>query len=906
MEPEKKVDFEKIERKWQSQWEKEKAFEPKIDKKKKKLFYTTPYPYISGSLHIGHGRSVTESDIYCRYKRMEGFNVLFPMAFHITGTPVLGISAAIKNKDKEKIKLYEGYVSAYENDKEKIKKIVKSFEEPQSIVDFFIPKMIEEYKQIGLSIDWTRKFTSGDIEHQSLVDWQFNKYKEKNYLIKSKYPVLYSPMDQSAMGEDDIVDADSNPVEKQDFIWIKFKMKNSDLILMAGTTRPDALYGQTNLWIDPMGKYVIVKVKNEKWVVGREAVEKIKYQYIQPEIIKEISPKELIGKWVRGPLMDKDIHVLPAEFIKSGIGSGIVYSALEDPVDLFELKKIQSNDKFIKTYSLDKEEVKRLKPIDIIKVDGLGNNLGESIGKQFGVKSSEDKELLEKAKNELNKIVFRKGIMRENCGSCAGMNVPQAQRFLKEKLTNDGEAVMFYEVSREAFSRSGGKIIVAVLDNQWFLDFNAPGWKEKAFDCLSKMEIVPEKMRKQFEDTFNWLDKRPCARKRGLGTKLPFDKEWIIESLSDSTIYMTLYSINNIIRENKLTVDNLTYELFEYLFLNKGELKEVCKKTKIKESIIKEMKESYEYWMPVDHRHTFPLHLSNHLSFMIFAYASIFPEKYWPKKISFHGLVVSNGQKMSKSKGNLITLLKVKKEYGADVFRFYMTSSSNLEGSFDWKEQEAKNAKRTIQKLYFQILECINERNKGKVKPILESKFNRLIKEASNRISGMQLREYDSLVVYDMLNIVKDARLQLDKKDLGAFYNLILENWIKLISPVVPHIAEELWSKLGKKSLVSLEEWPEADESKISENLEIEEKMQEQIIEDIKNILNIIRERENKEGEKIYLYAIPKDVGVYNIPYLEKKLNKEVKIFAVNDAKRYDPENKSSKAKLGKPAIYIE
>jgi leucyl-tRNA synthetase len=147
---------------------------------------------------------------------MSGHNVLYPMAFHITGTPVLGISAAIKNKDKKKIKLYEDYVSAYEKDKKKIKKTVESFEDPQKLVDFFIPKMINEYGQLGTSVDWRRSFTSGDVEHQKMVSWQFEKYNELGYLTKGKYPVLYSPQDESAMGEDDIQDADVDSVEKQE------------------------------------------------------------------------------------------------------------------------------------------------------------------------------------------------------------------------------------------------------------------------------------------------------------------------------------------------------------------------------------------------------------------------------------------------------------------------------------------------------------------------------------------------------------------------------------------------------------------------------------------------------------------------------------------------------------------
>src|SRR3989338_6950803 len=120
------LNFAAIEKKWQAAWEKAKVFEAKPDQRKK-LFFTTPYPYISGSLHLGHGRAGIESDMYCRYMRMDGYNVLYPLAFHITGTPVLGISAAIKNGDKHVIAVYESYVAAYEKNSKKVKSIVQSF-----------------------------------------------------------------------------------------------------------------------------------------------------------------------------------------------------------------------------------------------------------------------------------------------------------------------------------------------------------------------------------------------------------------------------------------------------------------------------------------------------------------------------------------------------------------------------------------------------------------------------------------------------------------------------------------------------------------------------------------------------------------------------------------------------------
>jgi leucyl-tRNA synthetase len=905
MEEKKEINFAEIEKKWQKEWEKAKIFEVNPDAKKEKFFFTTPYPYISGSLHLGHGRAVTESDIYCRYKRMAGFNVLFPMAFHVTGTPVLGISAAIKNGDKDKIKLYEGYVAAYEKDSKKIKTIVKSFEEPQKIVDFFIPKMIEEYKQLGLGVDWRRAFTSGDMEHQQMVTWQFINYKNLNYLIRGKYPVLYSPSDESAMGEDDIQDADSNPVEKQEFTLIKFKFKNK--FLVAATLRPETVFGQTNLWINPQIEYYEAKVGNEIWILSKEAIEKLGYQR---KDIKEVgkSKEKLLGEYATAPAIKKEIIILPSRFVDADMGSGIVTSVPSDaPYDYIALKELQNHDSEIKKYNLDPKIVRAIKVIPIIRTQKYGDEAGVKTVEDNQI-SKQDDPRLDFLTQEVYKEGFHNGVLLNNCGKYSGMKIIEAKEAMKREMIANREADIMYEPSRKAFSRSGGKIIVAVLDNQWFLDFNAKDWKEKANQCLSKIILIPETNRKLFEDVFAWLDKRPCARKRGLGTQLPFDKEWMIESLSDSTIYMTLYAINHIIRKNKLSRENLNQDFFDFVYLGKGKVEEVSRNINVKKEILKELRDSFEYWMPNDQRHTFILHLSNHLSFMIFAFAGIFPEKYWPKKISFHGLVVSEGQKMSKSKGNVVTLLHVKQNYGADVFRFYLTQSTNIQGTFDWRESEAQNAKKAVERLYAEISEAIEKRKKGDINPLFVHRFNKIVKEATEKIGDMKLREYNNLVVYDALNLIRDAKNSLNEKELYAFYNLIAEDWIKLLSPVCPHISEELWFKLGNKNFVSLEPWPKADLSKINPELEKNEAKLEKIIGDIRNIVKLLKEREKKDATRVYLYVLPQEKKYYLElkEAMSRKLGMSVEVFAVNDKEKYDPSSKASKAKPERPSIYLE
>ena len=178
--------------------------------------------------------------------------------------------------------------------------------------------------------------------------------------------------------------------------------------------------------------------------------------------------------------------------------------------------------------------------------------------------------------------------------------------------------------------------------------------------------------------------------------------------------------------------------------------------------------------------------------------------------------------------------------------------------------------------------------------PRHESKINLIIKRVTESIENF---EYPKAIVslIQAIDYFSDGMTKENYKSL-----------LKLISPFAPHISEEMWEKVGGKGFISLASWPEIDEKKIDMNLEKIEENFEKTISDITNILKILKDKENKEAEKIYLYATPNEINNYSAEDLKKRLNKQVFVFAVNDKKKYDPEGKSSKAKPGKPGIYIE
>ncbi|MBI2142598.1 class I tRNA ligase family protein [Candidatus Woesearchaeota archaeon] len=260
------MDFNKIAAKWQKKWEQEKVFHAEADSRKK-YYVAIVYPYMSGLLHLGHLFTYTFSEITMRYKRMQGFNVLAKYGYHCTGTPIIAAAQRVKENEKSQIEtLKKMGISGKE---------IPKFANPEYWCEYFPKETLKDSKAMGFAIDERYAFRTTHLNppYDRFVTWQFNKLKEKDYVKKGRHPVVWCEKDNVPVGDHDRAEGEGET--PKDFIWVKFRLKDSDLILIAGTTRPDALFGQTHLWLDPNATYSIVKVNGEKWVVGREAVKKI-------------------------------------------------------------------------------------------------------------------------------------------------------------------------------------------------------------------------------------------------------------------------------------------------------------------------------------------------------------------------------------------------------------------------------------------------------------------------------------------------------------------------------------------------------------------------------------------------------------------------------------------------------
>ncbi len=876
------MDLKEIEKKWQKAWKENHVFEPEVDESKPKFFFTIPYPYTSGALHIGHGRTYVVGDSIVRYKKLSGYNVLWPMAFHVTGTPILAISDSIRRGDEKVIKLYKEYIKIYEFDENKVNEILESFKDPKNVAEFFASKISADFDRIGLSIDWRRKFNTITPQYSKFVEWQYHKLKEKGLITQGKHPVLYSPADESAVGEDDIKDGDTDKVEIEEFTGIKFKFEDGYII--ASTLRPETIFGVTNLWVNPSGHYVKVKVDDEYWYLSKESFEKLKYQLESIELIEEFPGEYFVGK--EAEILDREIPILSAKFVDTDHATGFVYSVpAHAPYDYVALIESGAD----------------IKPIKIIDIEGYSDFPAKEVVEELGIKSQDDPNL-ELATKRVYKDEFYKGVLNSKCGKFAGIKIRDIKDRVREWLIEKGMATIIYETSRKAITRAGNKVIVAVLNNQWFIDYSQEWWKKISKDWTNKMLFYPDKYRQIVLDTIDWLHERPCARKRGLGTRFPFDKDWIIESLSDSTIYMAFYTIAHKVRD--IDQEKLKPEFFDYVFLGKGNPTDIEKITGIPASEIESMRNEFRYWYPNDLRHTAPMHLSNHLTFFIMHHTAIFPEDCWPLGISLNEVVIREGAKMSKSKGNVIPLAHVSELYGADLYRLYVLSAANLDSTLDWKDKEVEVVKRKLNKFVSIVEEALNSEDTelDEFDQWLIDSFYHTAHEVRALFNSFKLKDVVIKLFFEMLNKIRLHERIAGKNKNRAVVKKFLFDWAITLSPIMPHIAEEIWHH-KENTFVCNQVWPDSD---IKPNRKIELLIEEvqKVFEDIRNIIRII----NKQPNEIILIISSK--GDYESEYnilsrvvdeLKSEFKSEVKIELQSKSK----EEKANKAKPFKPAIVI-
>jgi len=828
--------YKDYEKKWQDAWDKSRVAYPDLDNNKPKYFIIWAYLTVSGFQHVGHMRGYSYADAISRYKRLKGYNVLMPAGGHASGNGAVAKAQKVKEGDKDTINYYKER-GLSESD-------LKQISTPNGFVSYFSAKYMEDYKDYGFIVDSRRFTVTTNQDYNKFIEWQFKKLNQRNLLIQKPYfatacvvhgPVAVDPseMDLSKGGN----------AEKNEYTILKLKFEKENQYIVVATLRPETVYGQTNIWIDYDIDYVKIKVGNEIWIGSIEFAEKLKYQLENTEILEKIKGKDLVGKFVEPPFINKKI-ILPSKFCNPKIGTGIVTSVPSDaPADWMGLHDLQVSEELCKKYNLDYQAIKKIELISIIKSKGYGKFPAIEICEKLNIKSQDDIEKLEEAKKEIYKVGYHTGVMLENCGSYAGLKVEVAKDKIKEDLISENKAGIFYDLSEEVLCRCGQPVIIKKVNDQWFIKYSDQDLTKKTIDYVKEMNILPDQFKNNLPNILNWFDDRACARQgTWLGTKLPFDESYTIEPISDSTLYPIYYLVSLYVNSGELKTEQLTEEFFDFVYLEKGNPVEISKKTGIKQELLKKIREDVEYWYPLDINLGGQEHQTVHFPTFLMNHVAILPEKYYPQGIFVNWWVVSKSGKISKSKGGVGSIGTEAEKYSVDAIRLFYANVASPFSNISFEESDLFIYKTRLEKIFGFIENIIADKSlvdkrEDKLDLWLESTFNIRLNTIIQAMEKIEFKVASDEIYFNFYNdlVWYQRRGGTNKKTIKQ----ILHKWIKLFGMFTPHMSEELNNLLGYDDLIITSSFPEVDETKIDFNLIQSEKKIDDIALEIRNVLKM-------------------------------------------------------------------
>ena len=733
-----KHNYKDIEEKWQNRWEEAKIFEAKDGSDKPKFYGLVEFPYPSGAgMHVGHIKAYSSMEVISRKRRMEGYNVLFPIGYDAFGLPT------------------ENYA-------------IKTSTHPRIITDNNIAKFSNQLKKVGFSFDWSRTVDTTEEGFYKWTQWIFLKMYEKGLVYRDKAWVNYCPSckvvlsnEDSQGGKCDICHSDV--VQKSKVVWylriteyadkllkglddvtypenikqqqvnwigkstgafVDFAVEGIEDKLRIYTTRPDTLFGVTFMVIAPehplIDKYAD-RLSNMDAIEAYRMECNKKTEFERTQLVKDKTGVKLEGLEAINPINGKKIPIFIADYVMMGYGTGAIMAVPAHD---------QRDYDFAKAFGVDIIEV--IKGGDISEQAYTGD--GEMVNSDFLNGISNKKDAIAKMLEELSKM----GI---------------------------GEAGVQFKMKDWAFNRQrywGEPIPIVHCD-----------------DC----GIVPlpyEELPLRLPEVENF--------EPGEGGESPLAK-------IDSFVNCKCPKCGKDAKRETDTMPQWAGSSWYYLrYIDPHNTEAFADMDKL------------NYWMPVDWYNGGMEHVTRHMIYSRFWHQFLYdlglvntPEPY--AKRSAQGLILGpDGEKMSKSRGNVIDPLDIVEEYGADTLRTYVLFMGDYGVATPWNDSSMKGCKRFLERVC-----ALTDIATDAASPEgFESKFHKTIKKVTNDIEDMKF----NTAIASLMTLLNDitAAGAISKEDLGIF--------AKLLCPFAPHVAEEIWEVLGKEGFISMAKWPEYDEAK--------------------------------------------------------------------------------------------
>ena len=734
-------EFKKIEPKWQKKWADQEIFKAVDGSEKPKFYGLVEFPYPSGAgMHVGHIKAYSSIEVIARKRRMEGYNVLFPIGFDAFGLPT------------------ENYA-------------IKTSTHPRIITDKNIHRFSEQLKSVGFSFDWSRVIDTTDPDFYKWTQWIFLKMFEKGLVFRDKTLVNYCPSckvvlsnEDSQGGKCDIchsdvvqrskdvwylriteyadkllegLDAVDYPanIKQQQVNWIgkstgafvNFSVDGIEDQLRIYTTRPDTLYGVTFMVIAPEHP-LIDKYKDR--IGNFDAIQAYrdecakKTEFERTQLVKDKTGVCIDGLTAINPVNGKKIPIFIADYVMMGYGTGAIMAVPAHD---------QRDYDFAKKFGIDIIQV--IKGGDIEKEAYTGD--GEMINSEFLNGYTNKKDSIERMLEELEK----RGI---------------------------GEKGVQYKMKDWAFNRQRywGEPIPIV---------HCP----KCGDVAVPFDELPLRL-PDIEDFQPGEDgQSPLAK-------------------IDSFVNCKCPKCGGDAKRETDTMPQWAGSSWYFLrYIDPHNDNELAAMDKL------------NYWMPVDWYNGGMEHVTRHMIYSRFWHHFLYdigvvntPEPY--AKRSAQGMILgADGDKMSKSKGNVVDPLDIVKEYGADTLRTYVLFMGDYGAAAPWNDSSVKGCKRFLERVA-----GLTDIMTDAADPDMEVKFHKAIKKVTADIEAMKF----NTAIACLMTLINDIYTagSISRDDLVIF--------IKLLCPFAPHLCEEMWESIGGEGFLSLSKWPEYDETKTVES----------------------------------------------------------------------------------------